>query len=164
MNFRVGSGHDSHRLADGGPLLLSGVEIPHDKHAVGHSDADVLLHAVTDAILGAVAAGDIGELFPDSAEENRGRDSADFLREALARTNDAGFEIVNLDCTVFAERPKIGPHREAIRTQLAALLKIGVDGISVKAKTGEGVGPIGREEAIAAEAVVLMRRRGETRV
>ena len=139
-------------------MLLGGVEIPHDKHAVGHSDADVLLHAVTDAILGAVAAGDIGQLFPDSAEENRDRDSADFLREALARANNAGFGIVNLDSTIFAQSPKIGPHRESIRAHLAALLKIGVDAISVKAKTGENVGPIGREEAVAAEAVVLLQK------
>ncbi len=161
MNFRVGSGHDSHRLAAGGPLRLGGVDIPHDKHAVGHSDADVLLHAATDAILGAIAGGDIGTLFPDNAEENRDRDSADFLREAVARANAARFQIVNMDSTIFAQQPKIGPHRDAIIARLAELLGIATDRISVKAKTGEGVGPIGREEAIAAEVVVLLGERAK---
>src|SRR5438045_4230930 len=112
--MRVGIGHDTHRLAAGGPLRLGGVDIPHDKHAVGHSDADVLLHAITDALLGAAALGDIGEMFPDTDPANKNRDSADMLAKAAARVRAASYSIVNLDCIVFAQRPKIGPHREAI--------------------------------------------------
>ena len=109
--MRVGIGHDSHRLASGGPLVLGGIDIPHDKHAVGHSDADVLLHAITDALLGAAALGDIGQMFPDTDEANRGRDSADMLSLAAARISSAGYKINNLDCIVFAQRPKLGPHK-----------------------------------------------------
>ena len=158
--MRIGLGHDTHRLEPGGPLLLGGVSIPHDAQAVGHSDADVLLHAVTDAILGAAALGDIGEMFPDDDEANRGRDSKQMLAAAMGRVSQAGYRVVNIDCVVMAQRPKIGPHREAIRRSIAEVLGIKPDQVSVKAKTGEGVGPIGREEAIAAQCVVLLEDRG----
>lgn len=156
--FRVGLGHDTHRLEPGDGLVLGGVLIEHDRQAVGHSDADVLLHAITDAILGAAAIGDIGELFPDTDPANRGRDSADMLRVAAARVAEAGWRIENLDCVIFAQRPKILPHRAAIRQRVAEVLGIGVDAVWLKAKTGEGVGPIGRQEAIAAECVALLAR------
>ena len=156
--FRVGLGHDTHRLEPGDGLVLGGVLIEHDRQAVGHSDADVLLHAITDAILGAAAIGDIGELFPDTDPANRGRDSADMLRVAAARVAEAGWRIENLDCVIFAQRPKILPHRAAIRQRVAEVLGIDTDAVWLKAKTGEGVGPIGRQEAIAAECVALLAR------
>jgi len=154
--MRVGIGHDTHRLAAGGRLRLGGVDIPHERHAVGHSDADVLLHAVTDALLGAAALGDIGELFPDTDPANKNRDSAEMLRQAASRVAAAGFVIRNLDCIVFAERPKLGPHKQAIRHRIAEILSLQPSQIGVKAKTGEGVGEIGREEIIAAQCVALL--------
>ena len=154
--MRVGIGHDTHRLAAGGPLRLGGIDIPHDKRAVGHSDADVLLHAVTDALLGAAAIGDIGELFPDTDPLNKNRDSAEMLRQAEARVVAAGFKIENLDCIIFAERPKLGPHKQSIRRRIAEILSLQPTQVGVKAKTGEGIGEIGREEIIAAECVALL--------
>ncbi|MFM7413740.1 MAG: 2-C-methyl-D-erythritol 2,4-cyclodiphosphate synthase, partial [Planctomycetota bacterium] len=109
--FRIGLGHDTHRLGPGDTLVIGGVRIPHDRAAIGHSDADVLLHAITDALLGAAALGDIGQMFPDTAPENRGRDSADMLRRAADAVAAAGWRLVNLDCVIFAQRPKILPHR-----------------------------------------------------
>lgn len=156
--FRVGLGHDTHRLGEGGPLVLGGIAIPHDRHAIGHSDADVLLHALTDALLGAAALGDIGELFPDTAAENRGRDSKEMLRVAYQRVRDAGFWVVNVDCVIFAQRPKLGPHKRQIQETIATLLDLPVENVGVKAKTGELVGPVGREEAIMAECVALVER------
>ena len=156
--IRVGLGHDTHRLGPGTALVLGGIAIPHDRMALGHSDADVLLHAITDAILGAAALGDIGELFPDTDPANRGRDSAGMLRVAADRLAEAGWRIVNLDCVIFAQRPKILPHRSAIRSRVAAILGIDVDRVWLKAKTGEKVGPIGEELAISAECVVLIER------
>lgn len=138
------------------PLLLGGVAVPHDHGLVGHSDADVLLHAVTDALLGAASLGDIGELFPDNAAENRGRDSADMLVRAYEKVLAAGFRIVNLDCIVFAQKPKLSPYKDAIRRRIAELLQTTPDRVGVKAKTGELVGPIGRQEAIQAECVALL--------
>ena len=158
--FRIGLGHDTHRLGPGAGLMLGGIAIPHDRQALGHSDADVLLHAITDALLGAAALGDIGELFPDSDPANKGRDSAGMLQTALGRVLAAGWRIVNLDCVIFAQRPKILPHRQLIRERIAGILGIGTEAIWLKAKTGEGVGPIGREEAIAAECVALIERNG----
>jgi 2-C-methyl-D-erythritol 2,4-cyclodiphosphate synthase len=125
---------------------------------VGHSDADVLLHAVTDALLGAAALNDIGEVFPDTDPANKGRDSADMLRRAWETVARQGWRIGNLDCIVFAERPKLGPLKQAMRERLAAILAIAPEQVGVKAKTGEKVGPIGREEAIAAECVVLLEK------
>ena len=155
---RIGIGHDTHRLAPGGPLRLGGIDIPFHLQAVGHSDADVLLHAVTDALLGAAALGDIGELFPDTEERNQGRDSGEMLQAAWQKVAGAGFRIVNLDCIVFAQRPKLSPYKQAVRERIAALLDMPVDCVGLKAKTGEGVGPVGQEEAIMAECVVLMER------
>ena len=154
--MRVGIGHDTHRLAPGGPLRLGGIDIPHDKGLVGHSDADVLIHAVVDAILGAAALGDIGQMFPDTDPANRGRDSAEMLCAARDAVAAVGWRIVNLDCIVFAQRPKLLPHRQTIRKRLADLLDIDPDRVSLKGKTGEHVGPIGQEKAIAAECVALL--------
>jgi 2-C-methyl-D-erythritol 2,4-cyclodiphosphate synthase len=154
--FRIGLGHDTHRLGEGGPLHLGGIDLPHDKHAIGHSDADVLLHAITDALLGAAALGDIGELFPDNDPANKGRDSAEMLRLAYDRVLAAGYRIGNLDCVVFAQRPKLLPHKEAIRRRIADVLGLAIEQIGLKAKTGEQVGPVGREEAIMAECVALV--------
>ena len=156
--FRIGLGHDTHRLGPGDGLVIGGVRIPHDRSAIGHSDADVLLHAITDALLGAAAMGDIGELFPDTDPANKGRDSADMLHRAWAKVTAAGWRIVNLDCVVFAQRPKILPHRAAIRRRIAEILRIEEEAVWLKAKTGEGVGPIGEELAVAAECVVLIER------
>ncbi len=152
----MGIGHDTHRLAAGGPLLVGGVRVPHDHHLVGHSDADVLLHAITDAILGAAALGDIGELFPDTDEANRNRDSGEMLQLAQRRVREAGFRIVNLDCIVFAQRPRLTPHKLAIRQRIAELLGITPDRVGVKAKTGEDLGAVGREEAMLAQCVALL--------
>ncbi len=156
--LRVGLGHDTHRLSAGRRLLLGGVEIPHEKGLVGHSDADVLLHAVIDALLGAAALGDIGEMFPNDAEENRGRDSADMLQRAHEEIRRRGFEIVNLDCIVFAQLPKLSPYKQAIRERLAELLEVDAERVGVKAKTGEQVGFIGRGEAISAQCVALLEK------
>jgi 2-C-methyl-D-erythritol 2,4-cyclodiphosphate synthase len=156
--IRVGSGHDTHRLAAGRPFVLGGVRLDHPRGPVGHSDADVVLHAVTDALLGAAALGDIGDLFPDTDPANRGADSAMFVQAALAKLTAAGWRVVNLDVTVFAEEPKLGPVKTAIRANLATLLGIGLDAVSVKAKTGEQVGHIGRGEAIGCHAVVLIEK------
>jgi len=157
-NFRIGIGHDTHRLEPGGPLRLGGIDVAHDRHAAGHSDADVLLHAITDALLGAAALGDIGELFPDDREENRGRDSAEMLREAYGRVRQAGYQVVNLDCIIFAQRPKLSPQKEAIQERIAQILQITSTCIGMKAKTGERVDAVGREEAIMAQCVALVER------
>jgi 2-C-methyl-D-erythritol 2,4-cyclodiphosphate synthase len=137
-------------------LRLGGIDVAHNRQAVGHSDADALLHAITDAILGAAALGDIGEMFPDTATENRGRDSADMLRRAYESVRAAGYKVVNLDCIVFAQRPKLSPYKEVIRKRITEILELLPDAVSVKAKTGEGVDAVGREEAIMAQAVVLL--------
>ncbi len=156
--FRVGSGHDTHRLAEGRPLILGGVRVDHSKGLVGHSDADAVLHAVTDAILGAAGLGDIGDAYPDTDPRWKGADSSLFLTEALARLNQAGWRPVNLDVTVFAQQPKLGPVKAAIRESLARLLGLPLDAVNVKAKTGEQVGHIGRGEAIGCHAVALIQR------
>ena len=154
--LRIGLGYDSHRLGNHGPLRIGGIDLPADVHSIGHSDADVLLHAITDALLGAVAEPDIGQLFPDDAPENRDRDSADFLHQALVRIRHNGMAIVNLDCVILAERPKMAPHLVAMRETIAGLLDVSIDQVGIKAKTGEGVGSIGSANAIAARAVVLL--------
>jgi 2-C-methyl-D-erythritol 2,4-cyclodiphosphate synthase len=156
IGIRIGLGHDTHRLASGKSLRIGGIDVPHDRAAIGHSDADVLLHAITDALLGAAALGDIGELFPDTDQANRGRDSADMLAAACEKVRDAGYEIVNLDCIVHAQRPKLSPHKPAIRQRIAAILGLDVGQISLKAKTGEQVGPVGRQEAIEAQCIALI--------
>lgn len=156
--FRIGIGHDTHRLAEGIPLRLGGVSIQHDMGLIGHSDADVLLHALTDALLGAAGLGDIGELFPDTDESNRGRDSGEMLSLALEKVTRADWEVVNVDTIVFAQRPKLGQYKEIIAGRIADLLGIERSQVGVKAKTGERVGPIGHEEAMSAECVVLLAR------
>lgn len=160
-SMRVGIGHDTHRLGGNGPLRLGGIDVPHHAHALGHSDADVLLHAITDALLGAAALGDIGDLFPDTDLVNQGRDSGEMLQIAYQKVQEAGYVIVNLDCIVFAQRPKLSSHKEAIRQRIAELLGLARSQVSLKAKTGESVGPVGREEAIEAQAVVLVRPHSE---
>jgi 2-C-methyl-D-erythritol 2,4-cyclodiphosphate synthase len=152
----MGLGEDSHRTAKGGPLRIGGVDVPHDRHLLGHSDADVLLHAVTDALLGAAGLADIGQLFPNTDEANRNRDSADMLRRAYAEMNAAGYRLVNLDCVVSAQRPKLSPHKERIIARIAEILGVQANQINVKAKTGEGAGPVGREETIEARCVALI--------
>ena len=129
----------------------------HDRHAIGHSDADVVLHSITDAILGAASAGDIGEIFPDTDPANAGRDSAEMLQAAVALVENAGFQVGNLDCIVFAQRPKLSPYKLAIRERIAGIVGIDPKLVGVKAKTGESVGPIGREEAISAQCVALLQ-------
>jgi 2-C-methyl-D-erythritol 2,4-cyclodiphosphate synthase len=155
--MRVGIGHDTHRLGQGGPLRLGGIDIPHDRYLVGHSDADVLLHAIADALLGAAALGDIGEFFPDSDAANRGRDSAEMLTRIHEAISRAGYQIVNLDCIVFAQRPKFSPYKEIIRRRVAEILKVDSDQVGFKAKTGESVGEVGREEIMMAQCVALIR-------
>ena len=154
--MRVGIGHDTHRLGPGGPLRLGGVDIPHDRELIGHSDADVLLHAVVDALLGAAALGDIGQMFPDTDPANRGRDSAEMLTAARDAIHAVGWQIVNLDCIVHAQRPKLLPHRQSIRRRIADILDVDSDRVSLKGKTGEHVGPVGQEEVIVAQCVVLL--------
>jgi len=154
--MRVGIGQDRHRLKSGGPLKLGGVEVPHDQQAVAHSDGDVLLHAVTDAILGAAALGDIGEMFPDSDEANRDRDSVEMLAAALTRVHDAGYRISNIDCIIMAQRPKLSPFRQQIQSRIADVLQVDPSQVGIKAKTGENLGPVGREEAIEATCVALL--------
>lgn len=161
MSFRVGSGHDSHKLAEGRPLILGGVSIPHTLGLVGHSDADAVLHAVTDAMLGAAGLGDIGDAYPDTDPRFAGADSRLFLHETLAKLNQLGWRVVNLDVTIFAQEPKLGPVKAAIRDSLAHMLSVKTDRVNVKAKTGEKVGHIGRCEAIATHAVVLLERTPE---
>lgn len=154
--MRIGQGYDLHRLEPGYPLILGGVTIPHDKGMVGHSDADVLSHAITDALLGGAALGNIGQLFPDTDPRYKGADSLVLLQEAYRQVYEAGWMIVNIDSTIIAQQPKLNPHIDAIRVRLAETLNIMVGDISVKAKTNEHVGPEGREEAISVHAVVLL--------
>ncbi|MCC6487263.1 MAG: 2-C-methyl-D-erythritol 2,4-cyclodiphosphate synthase [Candidatus Hydrogenedentes bacterium] len=153
---RVGIGYDLHRLVEGRPLILGGVTIPHTKGLAGHSDADVLAHAITDAILGAAALGNIGQHFPDTDPRYKDADSMDLLRQVMELLRDKGLAVVNVDSNVVAQQPKLNPHIDAIRDSLAKCLGIAVDCVSVKAKTNEHVGPEGREEAISAQAVVLI--------
>jgi 2-C-methyl-D-erythritol 2,4-cyclodiphosphate synthase len=153
---RIGQGWDVHRIAGGRPLILGGVTIPSEWGLAGHSDADVLSHAVTDAILGAVAAGDIGMHFPDTDPRWKGCDSLEFLRHACDLAGKAGFQIVNVDSTVILERPKLKDHRLAIRESLAKTMTLDVARVSVKFKTAEGVGPVGEGKSAEAHAVVLL--------
>ena len=156
--LRIGLGHDTHRLVDGSFIVLGGVRIEHTKSLLGHSDADVLLHAITDALLGATGLGDIGEFFPDTDSANRNRNSGEMLQIAWTQVRQHHWKIVNLDIVLFAEKPKIAPHKEAIRKRIAELLDIDASQVGLKAKTGEKIGIIGREEAISAECVVLLER------
>jgi 2-C-methyl-D-erythritol 2,4-cyclodiphosphate synthase len=154
--MRIGIGHDTHRLVEGRPLILGGVRVDHPRGLAGHSDADVVMHAVTDALLGAAGLGDIGDAFPDTDPKYRDADSSLFVKETMKRLHEAGWRVVNVDVTVFAQEPKLGPVKEAIRQNLAMLVGVDKSAVNVKAKTGEHVGHIGRGEAIACEATALI--------
>jgi 2-C-methyl-D-erythritol 2,4-cyclodiphosphate synthase len=156
--MRVGIGHDTHRLEAGRPLILGGVRIDHPRGLAGHSDADVVLHALTDALLGAAGLGDIGDAFPDSDPAYRDCDSSLFVHETLRRLNQAGWRVVNVDVIIFAQEPKLGPVKNEIRRRVAALLGLDTEAVNIKAKTGEKVGHIGRAEAISCQAVALIER------
>ena len=155
---RTGLGWDTHRLGWGYPLIIGGVPLPTDRGLVGHSDADVLSHAITDALLGAAALGDIGMLFPDSDPQWKGADSAVFLREAARRVRELGFTITHIDSTVILERPKLKDYRRAIRENLARTLEIDLDRVSVKFKTHERVGPVGELRSAEAQAIATITR------
>jgi len=156
----VGIGYDSHRLMQGRRLVIGGVEIPNERGLDGHSDADVLAHAVIDALLGAAALGDIGEHFPDTDERWRDADSIQLLEAVVGMVGGAGLQIVNVDGTVVMEKPKLAPHRQAIRERLAKALALEVGRVNVKASTGEGMGFVGRGEGVAALAVANLRHAG----
>lgn len=158
MTIRVGHGEDLHRVDDSRTLVLGGVIIEEGPGLAGHSDADVLLHAITDAVLGAAALGDIGHYFPPNDPRYAHADSADFLRKALELAREAGWHVVNIDATVRTERPKLAPYITHIRERIAEIAALGAGEVSVKAKTGEGLGEVGRGEAMAATAVVLLAR------
>ncbi len=157
-NLRIGHGYDVHRLTEGRALILGGVEIPYEKGLLGHSDADVLTHAVMDALLGAAALGDIGKLFPDSDAAYKGISSIELLKRVKARLAEAGFETVNLDATILAQAPKLAPYRDEMRGNIACALDIPASRVSVKATTEEGLGFTGSGEGIAAHAVALLER------
>jgi 2-C-methyl-D-erythritol 2,4-cyclodiphosphate synthase len=156
---RVGIGYDSHRFAPGGPLILAGTRIPVEFSLAAHSDGDAIAHAVTDAVLGAAALGDIGEMFPDSEPQHRGANSMEMLRAAVGRADAAGYAVVNADVVVVAETPKIGPYREAMRVSLADALGVSTNDVNVKGKTNESMGWIGRGEGLACLATVTIVRR-----
>jgi len=158
--MRIGTGFDLHRLGAARPLRLGGVEIPGSPGLIGHSDADCVLHAIADALLGAAAMGDIGMLFPDTDPRWKDADSAGLLADVVSRLARAGLRAVQVDCTVLAEAPKISPHRDALRARIAGLLGIEPGRVGVKATTMEGLGPIGRREAIACQAVCLVEETG----
>ena len=156
MKFRIGQGTDIHQLIEGRKLILGGVEVPWEKGLLGHSDADVVCHAVSNALLGAIGESDIGQHFPDSDARYKGVSSIELLRVVMGLVKGKGFRLGNVDLTVLAERPKLGPYREAMRANLAAVLEVTSDAINIKATTGEKMGFVGREEGMMAEAVVLL--------
>ncbi len=158
MNFRIGEGWDVHALVPGRRLVLGGVEVPHELGLLGHSDADVLLHAITDALLGGAALGDIGRHFPDTDPEFRGADSMALLVEAARRVRATGLEIGNIDSTIIAQAPKLAPHIPAMRERIAAALGLAQDQVNVKAKTAEKLGPVGQQQAMEARAAALLYR------
>ncbi len=158
VDIRTGLGHDTHRIASGGPLRLGGVDIDVDFHLVGHSDADVLLHAITDSLLGAANLGDIGEMFPDTNDENRGKDSAVMLAAAMKRVRAAGWQVGNIDCVVLAEHPKLLPLKQQICTQIANILQVEPDQVSLKGKTGERFGEVGTGQIMQAIVICLLSR------
>lgn len=157
MTIRIGQGFDVHKLEAGRPLIIGGITIPFEKGLVGHSDADVLLHTITDACLGAIGMGDIGTHFPDTDAAFKDADSAQLLTEVWKLVKETGYELVNIDCVILAERPKMLPYREQIKARLADLLEATPEQINVKASTTEKLGFVGREEGIAAQAVVLLQ-------
>ena len=159
LPFRVGEGWDTHILVPGRPLMLGGVQVPHSMGLMGHSDADALLHAITDALFGAVGLGDIGRHFPDTDPTFEGADSAVLLGEAMKRVRAAGYELGNLDATVIAQAPKLAPHIPAMCERIAAVLGVALNQVNVKAKTAEKLGPVGQGLAMEARAVVLLMAR-----
>lgn len=156
--FRVGQGFDVHKLVTGRPLIIGGITIPFEKGLLGHSDADVLLHAVTDACLGAVGEGDIGRHFPDTDIRYKDADSKTLLRDAFQIVKEKGYEVVNIDCTIMAQKPKMTPHIKMIQTKIAEILETTTEQVNVKATTTEQLGFVGREEGIAALCVVLLTK------
>jgi 2-C-methyl-D-erythritol 2,4-cyclodiphosphate synthase len=161
--LRIGEGIDRHRLEEGRPLWLGGVQVPSDQGLSGHSDGDALIHAVCDALLGALALGDLGSLFSDEDPANEGRPSADFLKYVMRRVGAAGYRVSNVDATIMAERPRLAPHAEAMRARLAELLSVTSGQVSVKATRGEGLGPEGEGRAITVRAVALLAPRQDAR-
>lgn len=158
LDLRIGEGWDVHALAPGRRLVLGGVEIAHSHGLVGHSDADVLLHAITDAVLGAAGLGDIGTHFPDTDARHQGADSAQLLASAVLLVRQARYVVVNVDCTVVAQAPRIGPYREAMRQRIAQVIGLAPDAVNVKAKTAERLGPVGEGLSMEARAVALLLR------
>ncbi|UTH16103.1 2-C-methyl-D-erythritol 2,4-cyclodiphosphate synthase [Macrococcus epidermidis] len=157
--MRIGYGYDVHQLVEGRPLIIGGIDLVHDKGLLGHSDADVLLHAITDAILGAVSLGDIGKFFPDDDPKYKGADSKILLKDAYQHVLDLGYEIGNLDATIIAEKPKFRPHIDAMRESIANVLNTDIFNVNVKATTNEKMGYLGRQEGIQAQAVVLLLKK-----
>lgn len=157
--MRIGYGYDVHQLIEGRPLIIGGIELVHDKGLLGHSDADVLLHAITDAILGAVSLGDIGKFFPDDDPKYKGADSKILLKDAYQHVLELGYEIGNLDATIIAEKPKFRPHIDAMRESIANVLNTDIFNVNVKATTNEKMGYLGRQEGIQAQAVVLLLKK-----
>ncbi|KAF7599271.1 MAG: 2-C-methyl-D-erythritol 2,4-cyclodiphosphate synthase [Candidatus Dactylopiibacterium carminicum] len=160
--FRIGQGLDVHRLVEGRRLVLGGVEIPYEKGLLGHSDADALMHAITDAVLGAVGLGDIGRLFPDTDPANEGADSRKLLQEAIRRVHEAGWLVVNIDAMIIAQAPKISPYASQMVANIAEDIGIDATCVNVKGKTNERLGHLGRGEGIATQAVALLMRRSNT--
>jgi 2-C-methyl-D-erythritol 2,4-cyclodiphosphate synthase len=158
MNLRIGEGWDVHALVPGRKLILGGVEIPHTAGLLGHSDADVLLHAITDAVLGAAGLGDIGRHFPDTDAQFKGADSAVLLAEAMRRVREKGWVLVNIDSTIVAQAPKLAPHMATIQASVAQALGVSPDQVNVKAKTAEKLGPVGQGHSMEARAVALLRQ------
>jgi len=156
--FRIGIGHDTHRLVESRPLVLGGVVIPFDRGSDGHSDGDALTHAIADAILGALCEGDLGLHFPDTDSQWKDANSMELLGRVVWLAHERGFEIANVDCNVMLERPKLREHIDAMRENLAKALNVEISSISVKAKTGEGLDAVGRGEAVSAQAIVLLRQ------
>lgn len=156
--FRIGQGFDVHQLTAGRPLIIGGIAIPYEKGLLGHSDADVLLHTIADALLGAIGAGDIGKHFPDTDPAFKNADSAHLLEHVYQIVKEAGYEVVNADCTIIAQKPKMAPYIESMKSRIAEILQVANNQINVKATTTEKLGFAGREEGIAAQAVVLLKR------
>lgn len=157
--FRIGQGFDVHAFSEGRPLIIGGITIPYEKGLLGHSDADVLLHTIADACLGAIAEGDIGKHFPDTDPTFKDADSAVLLQHVWQIVSEKGYELCNLDCTIIAQKPKMAPHIEAMRVRISELLETTIENINVKATTTEKLGFTGREEGIASQAVVLLKKR-----
>ncbi|BCB01964.1 2-C-methyl-D-erythritol 2,4-cyclodiphosphate synthase [Bacillus sp. KH172YL63] len=157
--FRIGQGFDVHQLVEGRPLIMGGITIPYEKGLLGHSDADVLLHAVADACLGAIAAGDIGKHFPDTDPEFKDADSAKLLQHVWALVKEEGYELGNIDCTIIAQKPKMAPYIDEMRQSIATLLEAEITDVNVKATTSEKLGFTGRGEGIAAQTTILIKKK-----